>query len=183
MSHRGAIVLRYGDKFPDLARAAFVAPGAAVIGDVALGEDASIWYQCAVRGDVNWIRIGRRSNLQDGVIVHVDTGRWPTRVGDEVTVGHRVILHGCTVEDLCLIGMGAVVLNDVVVGTGSLVAAGAVVLEGTQIAPRSLVAGVPAKVRRTLEADELEEFRHSAAHYVELARAHRVLVDGRPEGT
>ena len=183
MSHRGAVVLPYGDRSPDLVRAGFVAPGAVVIGDVLLGEDASIWYQCAVRGDLNWIRIGRRTNLQDGVIVHVDAGRWPTRVGDEVTVGHRVILHGCTVEDLSLIGMGAVLLNDVVVGAGSLVAAGAVVLEGTRIPPGSLVAGVPGKVRRTLEAVETEEFRRSADRYVELARAHRALVDGRPEGT
>jgi carbonic anhydrase/acetyltransferase-like protein (isoleucine patch superfamily) len=163
----------YGGKAPDLAQAAFVAPGAAVIGDVVLGEDASIWYQCAVRGDLNWIRIGRRTNIQDGSVIHVDAGRWPTRVGDEVTVGHRAILHGCTVEDLCLIGMGAVLLNDVVVGSGSLIAAGSVVLEGRQIPPNSLVAGVPAKVLRTLESEEVERFRESASRYVELAREHR----------
>lgn len=165
----------YGGKTPDLARAAFVAPGADVIGDVVLGEDSSIWYQCTLRGDVNWIRIGRRTNIQDGSVVHVDSGRWPTQVGDEVTVGHRVILHGCTVEDLCLVGMGAILLNDVVVGSGSLIAAGAVVLEGMRIPPRSLVAGVPAKVRRALDEAEFARFADSAWHYVELARAHRAL--------
>jgi carbonic anhydrase/acetyltransferase-like protein (isoleucine patch superfamily) len=174
------LVRPYGDATPDVARAAFIAPGAAVIGQVVLGEDASIWYHTTVRGDVNWIRIGRRTNIQDGSVVHVDHGRWPTQVGDEVTVGHRVILHGCTVEDLCLIGMGAILLNDVVVGTGSLIAAGAVVLEGTRIPPRSLVAGVPAKIRRSLEEAVLADFRASAAHYVELAHAHSGLPAGGP---
>ncbi len=169
------MICPYGDKTPDVGRAAFVAPGAVVIGDVVLGEEASIWYQCTVRGDVNWIRIGRRSNIQDGSVVHVDSGRWPTRVGDQVTVGHRVILHGCTVEDLSLIGMGAILLNEVVVGSGSLIAAGAVVLEGTRIPPRSLVAGVPAKIRRSLDDAEFAQFARSAAHYVELARAHQAL--------
>jgi len=169
------MIRAYDGKTPDLARAAFVAPDAAVIGDVVLSEDASIWYHCTLRGDVNWIRIGRRTNIQDGSVVHVDSGRWPTRIGDEVTVGHRVILHGCTVEDLCLIGMGAILLNDVVVGGGSLVAAGAVVLEGMKIPPRSLVAGVPAKVRRAVNDAELASFGGSASHYVELARAHQAL--------
>jgi carbonic anhydrase/acetyltransferase-like protein (isoleucine patch superfamily) len=156
-------------------RAAFVAPGAVVIGDVVLGDESSVWYHTTVRGDVNWIRIGNRTNLQDGCVVHVDSGRYPTQIGDEVTVGHRVILHGCTVEDLSLIGMGAVLLNGVVVGRGSLVAAGAVVREGMRIPPGSLVAGVPATVRRPLEASNLDDFRASAAHYVELARTHRTL--------
>jgi carbonic anhydrase/acetyltransferase-like protein (isoleucine patch superfamily) len=155
-----------------------VAPGAAVIGDVVLGEDASVWYHTTVRGDVNWIRIGNRTNLQDGCVVHVDSGRFPTQIGDEVTVGHRVILHGCTVEELALIGMGAVLLNGVVVGRGSLVAAGAVVREGMRIPPGTLVAGVPAVIRRTLDAPAIDEFRASAAHYVELAHAHRALVAG-----
>jgi carbonic anhydrase/acetyltransferase-like protein (isoleucine patch superfamily) len=162
----------YRDKNPDLTRAAFVAPGADVIGDVVLGEDSSIWYQCTVRGDLNWIRIGRRTNIQDGSVIHVDSPSWPVKVGNEVTVGHRAILHGCTIEDLCLIGMGAVLLNDVVVGTGSLIAAGSVVLEGREIPPGSLVAGVPAKVLRQLGSDDIERFRESASHYVELAHEH-----------
>ena len=176
-SSSNPLVLPYGGRQPDLARAAFVAPGAAVIGDVVLGEDASVWYHTTVRGDVNWIRIGNRTNLQDGCVVHVDSGRFPTQIGDEVTVGHRVILHGCTVEELALIGMGAVLLNGVVVGRGSLVAAGAVVREGMHIPPGTLVAGVPAVVRRTLDATAIDEFRASAAHYVELAHAHRALVN------
>ena len=165
----------YGDKIPDLVRAAFIAPGAVVIGDVTLGEDASIWYQATVRGDINWIRIGRRTNIQDGCVLHVDSGEWPTLVGDEVTVGHRAILHGCTVEDRCLIGMGAIVLNGAVIGAGSIVAAGAVVLEGRRIPSRSLVAGIPAKVVRTLDASVEAGFVRSADHYVELAAAHRAL--------
>jgi carbonic anhydrase/acetyltransferase-like protein (isoleucine patch superfamily) len=178
------VILAFEGRRPDLARAAFVAPDATVIGDVALGEDASLWYHATLRGDLNWIRIGRRSNIQDGCVIHVDRGRWPVRVGDEVTVGHRVILHGCTVEDLALVGMGAVLLNDVVVGEGSLVAAGAVVLEGVHIPPRSLAAGVPAKVIRQLADADLAHFRASADRYVELARAHRALEEegrSRPE--
>jgi carbonic anhydrase/acetyltransferase-like protein (isoleucine patch superfamily) len=170
------VILPYGGKCPRLERAAFIAPDATVIGDVVLGEDASIWYHSTVRGDLNWIRIGSRTNIQDGSVIHVDTGRWPTLVGDQVTVGHRAVLHGCTVEDLCLIGMGAVLLNDVVIGSGSVVAAGAVVLEGREIPPGSLVGGVPAKVLRTLGNGEVERFRESASRYVELARAHRALV-------
>lgn len=167
----------YGDKVPDVVRAAFIAPGAVVIGDVTLGEDASIWYHTTVRGDINWVRIGRRTNIQDGCIVHVDSGEWPTLVGDEVTVGHGVILHGCTVEDRCLIGMGAILLNGAVIGTGSIVAAGAVVLEGRHVPPRSLVAGIPAKVVRTLDASVEAEFLRSADHYVDLAAAHRALAE------
>ncbi len=167
----------YGDKIPDIVRAAFIAPGAVVIGDVTLGEGASIWYHSTVRGDLNWIRIGRRTNIQDGCVVHVDSGEWPTLIGDEVTVGHRAILHGCTVEDLCLIGMGAVILNGATIGTGSIVAAGAVVLEGRHIPPHSLVAGVPAKVVRTLDGTTLAGSRESAAHYVELAHTHRALAE------
>lgn len=172
------MILPYGGRVPDLERAAFVAPDATVIGDVALGEDASIWYHCTVRGDLNWIRIGSRTNIQDGSVIHVDSDRWPTLVGSQVTVGHRAILHGCAVEDLCLIGMGAVLLNDVVIGTGSVVAAGAVVLEGQVIPPGSLVGGVPAKVLRRLGGGNVEGLRESASRYVELARVHRALGAG-----
>jgi carbonic anhydrase/acetyltransferase-like protein (isoleucine patch superfamily) len=169
------MILPYGGKMPDVVRAAFVAPGAFVIGDVTLGADASIWYHTTVRGDINWIRIGRRTNIQDGCVLHVDSGEWPTLVGDEVTVGHRAVLHGCTVEDRCLIGMGAIVLNGAVIGASSIVAAGAVVLEGRHIPPRSLVAGIPAQIVRKLDASVDREFLRSADHYVELAAAHRAL--------
>jgi carbonic anhydrase/acetyltransferase-like protein (isoleucine patch superfamily) len=171
----------YGDRIPDVARAAFIAPGAVVIGDVTLGEDASVWYHSTLRGDLNWIRIGRRTNIQDGCVVHVDSGEWPTLIGDEVTVGHRVVLHGCTVEDRSLIGMGAILLNGSVIGTGSIVAAGAVVLEGRRIPARSLVAGIPARVVRALDDSVNADFLRSADHYVELARAHRALLEPRSE--
>ncbi len=153
---------------------AFIAPTACVMGNVSLGEESSVWYGAVVRGDMASIAIGSQTNLQDGVIVHVDEGV-PCAIGRRVGVGHRVILHGCTVEDDCLIGMGATVLNGAVIGTGSLVAAGAVVLEGTVVPPRSLVAGVPAKVRRELTDEEFDGVKQNAARYVELARAHREL--------
>ena len=127
---------------------AFIAPGAAVMGDVTLGRDASVWYGAVLRGDMAPIVIGAETNLQDGTVVHVDEGL-PCTVGRRVGVGHRVILHACTVEDECLIGMGSILLNGVRVGTGSVVAAGAVIPEGMQVPPRSLVMGVPGRIVRT----------------------------------
>lgn len=169
-----ALILPYDGTAPVIAGSAWVAPNATVIGRVSLGEDASVFYGSVLRGDVDSISIGDGSNIQDNVSVHCDSGI-PTTVGRGVSVGHSAVLHGCTVEDDCLIGMGATVLNRAVVGAGSLVAAGAVVLEGTVIPPGSLVAGVPAKVRRELSAQELERVRGNARHYVELSRAHAVL--------
>lgn len=151
---------------------AWAAPNATLIGNVTLGADASVFYGAVLRGDVDSITLGARSNLQDNVTVHCDSGI-PTTIGAGVSVGHAAVLHGCTVEDDCLIGMSATVLNGAVVGAGSLVAAGAVVLEGTVIPPRSLVAGVPAKVRRELTDDEFESVRENATHYVGYAKTHR----------
>jgi carbonic anhydrase/acetyltransferase-like protein (isoleucine patch superfamily) len=151
---------------------AWVAPNATLIGNVTLGAEASVFYGAVLRGDVDNITLGARSNLQDNVTVHCDSGI-PTTIGAGVSVGHAAVLHGCTVEDDCLIGMSATVLNNAVIGAGSLVAAGAVVLEGTVIPPRSLVAGVPAKVRRELTAEEVESVRDNATHYVGYAKAHR----------
>lgn len=159
---------------PSIAPRAWVAPNATVIGEVSVAEDASVFYGAVLRGDMDSITVGARSNLQDNVVVHCDTDV-PTVIGSGVSVGHSAVLHGCTVEDDCLIGMSATVLNRAVIGAGSLVAAGAVVLEGTVIPPGSLVAGVPAKVRRQLTADELGHIHHNAARYVELSRAHRDL--------
>ncbi|MEY2847519.1 MAG: hypothetical protein RI885_184 [Actinomycetota bacterium] len=145
-----------------------------VIGATTLGDEASVFYGAVLRADMDAITVGARSNLQDNVVVHTDLGI-PTVVGVGVSVGHSAVLHGCTVEDDCLIGMSATVLNGAVVGTGSLVAAGSVVLEGTVIPPRSLVAGVPAKVRRGVTDEEFEHIRANATHYVELSRAHAAL--------
>lgn len=151
---------------------AFIAPTASVMGNVSLGEDSSVWYGAVLRGDMAPIVIGARSNLQDGTVVHVDEGE-PCTVGERVGVGHRVILHGCTVEDECLIGMGSVLLNGVRIGRGSVVAAGAVVPEGMQIPPGSLVMGVPGRIVRAVDAKLSQRIAETWAHYVEQARDHR----------
>lgn len=151
---------------------AFIAPGAAVMGDVALGAYASVWYGAILRGDMAPIAIGAESNLQDGTIVHVDEGV-PCTIGRRVGVGHRVILHGCIVEDECLIGMGSIVLNGARIGTGSVVAAGAVIPEGMAVPPRSLVMGVPGRIVRQIDHALTERIAATWQHYVEQAKAHR----------
>ena len=143
-----------------------------MLGDVRLGANASIWYQCVLRADMEPITIGERSNIQDLSMVHVDEGV-PCIVGNDVGVGHRVILHGCTIEDFCLIGMGSVLLNHVRVGTGSVIGAGAVVTEGFQIPPGSLVMGVPAKVVRSVDKILRGRIQSTVDHYVKLAERHR----------
>src|SRR5512146_1441792 len=137
----------YKGTVPRIHPSAFVDQSAQVIGDVEIGEESSVWMNVVVRGDVNVIRIGRRTNLQDGTIVHVMRGTHPTRLGNEVTVGHAVVLHGCVIGDRCLIGMGSILLNGATIGGDSIVAAGALVTEDTKIPPRSLVMGSPAKIR------------------------------------
>lgn len=151
---------------------AFIAAGAVVLGDVTLGEESSVWYGAVVRGDMAPIVVGARTNLQDGTIVHVDDGV-PCTIGQRVGVGHRVILHGCTVEDDCLIGMGAILLNNVRIGTGSVVAAGAVIPEGMTVPPRSVVMGVPGRIVRQVDAALTERIAATWKHYVEQAKAHR----------
>src|SRR5690349_3844767 len=151
---------------PKVDPSAFVDQSAQVIGDVHIGAESSVWMNVVIRGDVHWIRIGARTNVQDGTVVHVQTGTHPTSIGDEVTIGHGAIVHGCTIEDRCLIGMGAILLNGVRVGAGSIVAASALVPEGFVVPPRTLVMGSPAKVRRTLgDADEARIVAY-AEHYV-----------------
>lgn len=143
-----------------------------MLGDVTLRARSSVWYGAVLRGDVDAIVLGEASNLQDGTIVHVDSGL-PARIGARVGVGHRAILHGCTVEDDCLIGMGSVLLNGVHIGTGSVVAAGAVVPEGTHVPPGSLVVGVPARVTRRVDEGLRERIEDTWRHYVEEAKRHR----------
>ena len=157
-SHRGRI--------PRVHATAFIDESAQVIGDVEIGEESSVWMTVVIRGDVHRIRIGRRSNVQDGTIVHVMKDTHPTTIGDNVTIGHAAVLHGCTIEDQCLIGMGAIVLNGVRVGTGSIVAAGTLLPEGAQIPPRSLVMGSPGKVKRELTDRELADIQMLADRYV-----------------
>lgn len=150
---------------PTLGARAFVDASAQVIGAVELGEDASVWMNTVVRGDVNQIRLGARTNVQDSCVLHV-AAEHPTVLGDDVTVGHSVTLHGCTIERHCLIGIGAIVLNGAKVGEESIVAAGALVTEGMQVPPRSLVMGSPAKVKRALTDEERAGLRRYAENYV-----------------
>ncbi len=161
-----------GELTPKTAADAWVAPGAFVIGDVVLDDRSSVWYGAVLRGDGDAIRIGARSNIQDSAVVHTDPG-YPVSVGSGVSVGHGAVLHGCTVEDDVLVGMGAVVLNGARIGAGSLIAAGAVVLEGTQVPPGSLVAGVPARVIRQTTDDDLTHIRLNAESYTERLPAAR----------
>jgi carbonic anhydrase/acetyltransferase-like protein (isoleucine patch superfamily) len=177
-----APVYSFAGDTPDIHESVFVAPTASIIGNAVLAEDASAFFGVSVRADTARITVGPGSNLQDNVVLHADPG-FPCTVGARVSVGHIAVVHGCTVEDDCLIGMSATILNGAVIGTGSLVAAGAVVLEGTVIPPRSLVAGVPAKVRRELTAEEFDGVRGNASRYVELARAHRKEQDLRDNQT
>lgn len=167
-----ASLIPFRGSTPDVSDTAFVAPTATLVGDVVIGPGAGIFYGATVRADTTPIRVGAGSNLQDNVVVHADPG-FPALIGERVSVGHGAVVHGCTVEDDCLIGMGATVMNGAVIGTGSLVAAGAVVLEGTVVPPRSLVAGVPAKVRRPLEDAEVDGVRANAERYLEVSQEHR----------
>lgn len=150
----------------------FIAVGAVVLGDVEIGPDSSVWYQTVIRGDTERIRIGAGTNLQDLTMVHADPGI-PCMIGSRVTVGHRAILHGCVVEDDCLIGMGAILLNGSKVGSGSIVGAGALVREGMEIPPGSLVVGAPAKVIRPIDDAGRALIDRGWRHYVENARRHR----------
>ncbi|MDX2090588.1 MAG: gamma carbonic anhydrase family protein [Kofleriaceae bacterium] len=158
-----------------IGRGVFLAETCAVIGDVEIGEESSLWYGTAVRGDVMPIRIGARTSVQDNAVVHVTSGKFGTTIGSDCTVGHGAIIHACIVEDFCLIGMGAIILDGARIGHGSLVGAGALVTPGTDIPPHSLVIGSPAKVKRPLDDKEREQIRYGALHYVELAR--RYLAD------
>nr|WP_246221444.1 gamma carbonic anhydrase family protein [Phytoactinopolyspora mesophila] len=149
-----------------------------MIGDVTLGEQASVWFGAVARADFNRITIGARTNIQDGCVLHTDPG-FPLTIGSGVSTGHRAVLHGCTIDDDVLVGMGATVLNGARIGAESLVAAGTVILEGTEIPPRSLVAGVPGKVRRGLTDDEAAKVRENAREYVELAQ--RYAREAKPD--
>src|SRR5262245_13282298 len=145
---------------------AFVDDSAQVIGDVEIGEESSVWMSAVLRGDVNSIRVGRRTNIQDGTVVHVASGTHPTTIGNSVTIGHGAIVHGCTIDDQCLIGMGAILLDGSHVGTGSIVAAGTLVVEGMKVPPKSLVMGSPGKVKRLLTQAEIANIQSYADRYV-----------------
>jgi carbonic anhydrase/acetyltransferase-like protein (isoleucine patch superfamily) len=152
---------------PRVQASAFVDQSAQVIGDVEIGEESSVWMNAVLRGDVNRIRVGRRTNIQDGAVVHGMTGTHPTTIGNTVTIGHAAVIHGCTIDDQCLIGMGAILLNGVHVGSGSIVAAGTLLIEGMKVPPKSLVMGSPGKVRRLLTSAEIADILSYADHYVQ----------------
>lgn len=147
-------ICSFENRVPRIGARVFVAPTATVLGEVELGDDVSIWFNVVLRGDIHWIRIGNRSNIQDGTIVHVENGLYPTILEEEVSIGHGAILHGCTIGGGTLVGMGAKILNNATIGEQCIVAAGAVVREGFEVPPRSLVAGVPATVKRRLSDEE-----------------------------
>ncbi len=160
----------YRDHHPVVHPTAFVHPHAVVIGDVEIGPRASVWPGCVLRGDQGSIRIGAETSIQDGTVIHATRGLSDTRIGDRVTVGHKVILHGCIVEDDVLVGMGAIVMDNAVVGPESIVGAGALVLAGRRFARRAMIVGSPAKARRTVTDEELERIvHHGHAEYVRLA--------------
>ena len=155
---------------PTIADSAFIEETAVIIGDVVIGEDSSIWFNTVVRGDVHYIRIGRRTNIQDLCMLHVTHDTHPLMIGNEVTVGHRVVLHGCTIQDRVLIGMGAIVMDGAVIGEDCIVGAGSLVTEGTVVPPKSLIFGSPARIRRPATEKELAWIAQSAENYVRYAR-------------
>lgn len=166
----------FRDRTPQIGRSSFVAPDSWIIGDVEIGPNSSVFFYCVLRGDIQPIRIGARTNIQEHCLIHTSHGMSPVTVGDDVTVGHRAILHGCSVENSSLIGMGATILDDAVIGEGSIVGAHSLVTKGTIIPPRSLVVGTPAKVVRPLTTEELSSLKESANHYVTLAREYQNLL-------
>ena len=165
-------VLPYGDKRPEVSESAFVAPGAYVIGAAYLGEEASVWYGAVLRGDTESIRIGARTNVQDGCVVHAHPGD-PAIVGEGCVVGHKAVVHGCEIGDGCLLGINATILNGAKIGEGSIVAAGALVPEGKEFPPRSLIVGIPAKRVKDLSEEQTEDIARGVKTYVERAAAHR----------
>jgi carbonic anhydrase/acetyltransferase-like protein (isoleucine patch superfamily) len=162
-----AMITSYKGTSPQIAESAFIAAGAHIIGDVHIGVHSSVWFNCVVRGDCYYIRIGESTNIQDNTVIHVTQGRFATIIGSYVTVGHSVVLHGCTVKDRCLIGIGAIVLDNVTVGEESFIAAGSLVTPGTVIPPRSMVMGAPAKVRRPVTDEEVARIDEHWQRYIE----------------
>ncbi|MBI5777402.1 MAG: gamma carbonic anhydrase family protein [Nitrospirae bacterium] len=155
---------------PKIAKSVFIEETAVVIGDVVIGEDCSVWFNSVIRGDVNYIRIGDRTNVQDLCVLHVTHDTAPLVIGNDVTIGHNVVLHGCTIKDRVLIGMGTIIMDGAMIGEDCVVGAGALVTEGTIVPPKSLILGSPAKVKRTVSQQELAWIKESAQNYIEYAK-------------
>lgn len=168
-----SLVLPFGDKHPVIAPDAFVAPNATVIGDTEIGARSSVWFGCILRGDVNTIRVGSDTNIQDGTVVHVTRAKFGTVIGSGVTIGHLALVHGCTLEDHAFVGMQATVMDGCVIESEGMLAAGALLTPGKRIAKGELWAGRPAKLMRRLDTDELRNIHETAAHYARLAASYR----------
>lgn len=167
-----SLILAIGDRVPQVAPDAFVAPGAVIVGSVTLESRVSIWYHAVLRGDASTIVLGEDSNLQDGCVIHADPG-FPVLVGKRVTIGHRAVIHGATIDDDVLVGMGAIIMNGAHIHSGSIVAAGALVPQGVDVPAGSLIAGVPGKVMRAATTRDAASITHGSDHYVELSGNHR----------
>jgi len=167
------MIRSYRGRMPQIASSAYIDPQAVIIGDVTIGENSSVWPCVVIRGDVHWIKLGARTNIQDGSVLHVMKDTHPLQLGDEVTVGHGVVLHGCTIESRVLIGMGSILLNGVKIGAGSIVAAGTLVPEGTIVPPGSLFMGHPGKLRRPLTDEDQASIAAYAARYVEYSETYK----------
>jgi gamma-carbonic anhydrase len=167
------MIRSYRGRTPQIPASAYIDPDAVIIGDVTIGELSSVWPGVVIRGDVNWIRIGARTNIQDGSVLHVMKDTHPLVLGDAVTIGHGIILHGCTIESNVLIGMGSILLNGAKIGTGSIVAAGTLVPEGTVVPPGSLFMGHPGKLRRALTPEDQASIEAYAARYVEYSETYK----------
>jgi len=166
------MIIAFAEKFPRLDPSVFVAPSAELIGGVEIGAGSSVWFGAVVRADLNTITIGEKVSIQDNCVLHIDRERSPLLIGNEVTVGHRAVLHGCKVGNLCLVGMGAVILDDVKIGEGCIIGAGSVVAPGTEVPSRTLWVGVPARPTREITEDDLRLIKSGVEDYFQLSRAY-----------
>ena len=167
------MIKKFRDKSPIIPESCYVSESVDIIGDVEFGEEVNIWFGTVIRGDMNFVKIGSRTNIQDNSTVHVTTDISPTIIGSGVTIGHNAIIHGCTIEDNCLIGMGSIIMDEAIIGEGSLIGAGAVVPPNMVVLPKSLVVGLPAKVVRQVNEAETEEILERAQHYIDFANEYK----------
>ena len=172
------LILPFENWQPKIHPSCFIAPDATIVGNVEIGADSNVWYKCVFRGDVHEIRIGERCNLQDGTVVHVTTGKFGAHIGDDVAIGHMVLVHGCTLEPKCFVGMRSVVMDGCIIESGAMLAAGAVLTPGKRIPKGQLWAGSPARHMRDLSEQDIAHFQYVCDHYVKLGRRHRASIEG-----